>query len=145
MSFGVREGTAEAAMENAEENNARLHDSCMCDPVPKIKLIRVGDRHYSTGIDAALPGPEKANSRGFGETLVGRPFCDRRRLADFAPLRYGPGLQFATFSKGCRCTVILHETAEIRCFGGDDFLSAGLSGNRICGERRKALEFGLLC
>gem|GEM_PF-6931946 len=40
--------------------------------------------------------------------------------------------------------VILYETAKIRCFRGDDFLTAGLSGSRICEERRKALEFGLL-
>ncbi len=40
--------------------------------------------------------------------------------------------------------VILHETAEIPCFRGDDFLTAGLTGNRICEERSKALEFSLL-
>ena len=40
--------------------------------------------------------------------------------------------------------VILHKTAEIPCFRGDDFLTAGLTGNRICEERGKALEFGLL-
>ncbi len=40
--------------------------------------------------------------------------------------------------------VILHETAEIPCFRGDDFLTAGLTGNRICEEGGKALEFGLL-
>ncbi len=65
-------------------------------------------------------------------------------LTDFAPLRYGSGSQFATFSKGCRQTVILHETSEIPCFRGDDFLTAGLAGSRICEEGSKALEFGLL-
>ena len=39
---------------------------------------------------------------------------------------------------------VLHEMAEIQCFRGDDFLLAGVSGIRICEERRKALEFGLL-
>jgi hypothetical protein len=38
MSLGVREGTAEAAMEKAEENNARLQDSCICYPVPETKF-----------------------------------------------------------------------------------------------------------
>ncbi len=46
-------------MENAEENNARLHDSCMCDPVPKIKFIRARDRGCPVGNDAILPRLEK--------------------------------------------------------------------------------------
>lgn len=99
-------------MENAEENNARLHDSCMCDPVPKIKFIRASNRPCRVEIDTVLARPAKANSRGFGETLVGEPFCEVRMLTDFVRLRYAQSLQFVTFSKGPLRTVIPQKTGR---------------------------------
>jgi len=130
-------------MENAEENNARLHDSCMCDPVPKIKFIRARDRGCPVGNDAILPRLEKANARGFDETLAGRPFCQGGMLTDFARLRYGQDVQFVTFSKGPGRTAILQKTGESSGLSTTDFLTAGLSGMRICEERCEALESGL--
>lgn len=101
-------------MENAEENNARLHDSCMCDPVPKIKFIGAGNRTCRVEIDTVLPRPAKANSRGFGETLVGGPICEQGTLTDFVRLRYAQSLQFFTFSKGPRRTAIPQKTGDMR-------------------------------
>ena len=93
---------------------ARLHDSCMCDPVSKIKFIRACDPTLP-GRDGRNPvATEKANSRRFGETLAGRPFCERRMLTDFGRLRYGQGPQFVTFSKGPARTEIPPKTGKFR-------------------------------
>gem|GEM_PF-4733692 len=74
--------------------------------VPKIKFIGAGNRTCRVEIDTVLPRPAKANSRGFGETLVGGPICEPLMLTDFVRLRYAQSLQFVTFSKGPRHTAI---------------------------------------
>ena len=66
-------------------------------------------------------------------------------LTDFAPMRYGSGRQFATFCKGSRRQLIAQKIRQITGFSCSNFLTAGQRCNRICEERRKALEFRLNC
>jgi len=44
ISLGVRDGTADAAMEKPAENNARLHDSCIGNHAPENGIVRASVR-----------------------------------------------------------------------------------------------------
>jgi hypothetical protein len=82
MSFGVRDGTAEAAMENADENKARLQDNCMGKAAPQFKIVN--------GLTQFL----EPTSR------FGSSFSEERSLSESFGMRYADGLPFATFRKG---------------------------------------------
>ena len=82
MSFGVREGTAEAAIENADENKARLQDNCMGKAAPQFKIVN--------GLTQFL----EPTSR------FGSSFSEEQSLSESFGMRYADGLPFATFRKG---------------------------------------------
>ena len=82
MSFGVRDGTAEAAMENADENKARLQDNCMGKAAPQFKIVN-GSTQFL-----------EPTSRS------GSSFSEGRSLSDFFGIRYAHGPSIATFCKG---------------------------------------------
>ena len=82
MSFGVRDGTAEAAMENADENKARLQDNCMGKAAPQFKIVN--------GLTQFL----EPTSR------FGSSFSEEQSLSESFGMRYADGLPFATFRKG---------------------------------------------
>ena len=84
MSFGVREGTAEAAMENAEENMARLQDNCMGKAAPQFKIVN--------GLTQFL----EPTSR------FGSSFSEGRSLSESHGIRYAHGPSIATFCKGLK-------------------------------------------
>ena len=82
MSFGVRDGTAEAAMENADENKARLQDNCMGKAAPQFKIVN------------CLTQFLEPTSR------FGSSFSESQSLSESFGMRYADGLPFATFRKG---------------------------------------------
>ena len=82
MSFGVRDGTAEAAIENADENKARLQDNCMGKAAPQFKIVN--------GLTQFL----EPTSR------FGSSFSEEQSLSESFGMRYADGLPFATFRKG---------------------------------------------
>jgi hypothetical protein len=79
MSFGVRDGTAEAAMENADENKARLQDNCMGKAAPQFKIVN--------GLTQFL----EPTSR------FGSSFSEACSLSELFGMRYADGLSIATF------------------------------------------------
>lgn len=78
----MREGTAEAAMENADENKARLQDNCMGKAAPQFKIVN--------GLTQFL----EPTSRSGGS------FSEGRSLTESFGIRYAAGLSIATFCKG---------------------------------------------
>ena len=82
MSFGVREGTAEAAIENADENKARLQDNCMGKAAPQFKIVN--------GLTQFLEPTSRSGSS----------FSEGRSLSEFFGMRYAHGPLIATFCKG---------------------------------------------
>ena len=95
MSLGVREGTAEAAMENAEENMARLQDNCMGKAAPQFKIVN--------GLTQFLEPTSRSGSS----------FSECRSLSDFFGIRYAHGPSIATFCKGLEA---LTPPVKIRIF-----------------------------
>jgi hypothetical protein len=95
MSFGVREGTAEAAIENADENMARLQDNCMGKAAPQFKIVN--------GLTQFLEPMSRSGSS----------VSEGRSLSDFLGIRYANGLLIATFCKGLEA---LNRPARILVF-----------------------------
>jgi hypothetical protein len=95
MSFGVREGTAEAAMEKADENMARLQDNCMGKAAPQFKIVN-GPTQFLE--------PTSRSGCSFSEGLS---------LSDFSGIRYAHGPLIATFCKGLEA---LSPPVKIRIF-----------------------------
>jgi hypothetical protein len=97
MSFGVREGTAEAAMENADENKARLQDNCMGKAAPQFKIVN--------GLTQFLEPTSRSGSS----------FSEGPSLSELFGIRYAHGLLIATFCKGLEA---LKRPARILDFQG---------------------------